>query len=64
MVRFKSLLVRRKFSILLNGVQHRGVMLAAKLAADFRQGGGGELLHQVHGDLAGKGDGLGVRAYL
>ena len=37
-------------------------MLAAELAADFRERSGGELLHQVHRDLPGKRDRFGIRA--
>ena len=36
---------------LADGVHHRGVVLVAELAADFRQAGFGHLLGQVHGDL-------------
>ena len=39
-------------------------MLAAKLAADFRQRCGGKLLNNVHGNLARKGDGFGVAPHL
>src|ERR1700681_902870 len=49
---------------LVDGVQHRRVMFAAELASNFRERSGGELLHQIHGNLAGKGDGLRVRAHL
>src|ERR1700730_15412442 len=37
-------------------VQHRSVVLAAELAADFRQRRGSELLDDVHGYLPGEGD--------
>lgn len=47
-----------------DGMEHGGVVLAAELASDFRQRGGGELLHQVHGNLARVGDGFRVRAHL
>src|SRR5262249_22395598 len=49
---------------LVNRVQDGGVVLAAELPADLRQRRRGELLHQVHGDLAREGDGLGVAAHL
>src|SRR5712692_8055379 len=47
-----------------DGVQDGGVVLPAELPADFRQRRGGELLREVHGDLAGEGDGLGVAPHL
>src|SRR5436309_2063179 len=52
------------FLDLVDGVQHSGVMLAAKLAANFRQRRGRELLDDVHGDLARKGDGASITADL
>src|SRR6185437_8516788 len=45
---------------LLDGVQHRGVVLAAKLASYLGQRGLGKLLGQVHGDLPWVNDGAGV----
>src|SRR6185369_531209 len=45
---------------LVDGMQHRGVMLAAKLATDLRQGSFGEMLGQVHGDLPGIDNGARV----
>src|SRR3989454_3332572 len=47
-----------------DGVQDGGVVLPAKLPANFRQRRSGELLREVHGDLAGKGDGFGVAPHL
>src|ERR1700733_11360781 len=35
----------------LNGIEHRGVMLASEHASDFWQGGMRQLLDQIHGDL-------------
>ena len=45
---------------LLDGVQNGGVILAAEGAADFGEGGVGELAGEVHGDLARERDGLGA----
>src|SRR5687768_14522634 len=45
---------------LAHGVDDRGVVLAPEALADLRQGGVGQGLGQVHGDLAGKGHLLGV----
>ena len=55
-VRFKSLSARRKVLILWIRVQDGGMVLPAELPADFRQRRSGELLREVHGDLAGEGD--------
>src|ERR1035437_1132813 len=49
---------------LIDGVQDGRVMLASELASNFRERSGGELLHQIHGDLPGKYDGLRIRAHL
>src|SRR5690606_23173954 len=40
-----------------DGVEHRGVVAAAELGADLRQGQVRQLAAQVHRDLAGRGDG-------
>jgi hypothetical protein len=50
-----------QFFNLVDGVQHRGVVLAAKLPADFRQRCGGQLLYDVHGHLARESDSSGSR---
>ena len=39
-------------------------MFAAELFSDLWQRSGSQLLYQIHGDLAGKRDGLGVRTDL
>ena len=44
----------------LDGVQNRGVMFAAELSSDFRQGRFRHLLGQIHGDLAGIDDGARI----
>ena len=41
---------------LLDGVQDGGVVLAAELAADLGQRGLGEVLAEIHGDLAREDD--------
>jgi hypothetical protein len=41
---------------LVDGVQHGSVMLAAKLVANFGQRGGGQLLDDIHRNLARKRD--------
>ena len=43
-------------------MQNGGVVFAAELASDFRERRGGELLDDVHGDLARIGDGFCVGA--
>src|ERR1017187_10988962 len=43
-------------------MQHRSVVLAAKLLADFRERSGGELLYEKHGNLTWKCDDLRVAA--
>ena len=45
---------------LVDGVEHRRVMPAAKLAADFLERRAGELPSDVHGDLARKDVGAPV----
>src|SRR6266852_7719 len=49
---------------LVDRVQDRRMVLAAELPADLRQRRRGELFDQVHGDLAGKGDGFRIAAHL
>src|SRR5712691_1152850 len=49
---------------LVDGVQDGSVVLAAELAPDLRQRGGGELLHDIHRYLAWKSDGPRVAANL
>ena len=45
---------------LLHRMQDRGVVLAAKLASDLRQGRFREMLGQVHGNLPGIDDGARI----
>jgi len=40
----------------MNGVEYGSVMLASECPPDLREGGWGEFLGQVHGDLARSGD--------
>src|SRR5713226_741430 len=49
---------------LVDGMQDGGVVLAAELSANLRQRGRGKLLDQVHGNLAGEGDGFGIAPHL
>src|ERR1700741_3158458 len=56
------LVVAAKRVDLVDRVEDCCVMLATELPADLRERGGGELLHQIHRDLARKRDGLPVRA--
>src|SRR5260370_38058732 len=49
---------------LVDRMQHRGVVLAAELAADLRKRSGGELLDDIHRHLARKSDRARVTADL
>src|SRR5260370_7966075 len=49
---------------LVDRMQHRGVVLAAELAADLRKRSGGELLDDIHRHPARKGDSPRVTADL
>ena len=50
----------RRASILRDGVDDGGVVLASEGLADLGEGGVGEGLDEVHRDLSRDGDGLGV----
>src|SRR5579875_54137 len=56
----QNLVVLPQLLDLLHGMQNSSVVLAAKVAADFRQRCVCKLLYEIHSDLAWIGDLLGI----